>query len=314
MVDVTIIGTGPRVDDCVGVLSRAGFYLRYADTIEPDNASPIILGELPGAFQLAREAVSAGRHILITNARVLRVERFSQLLEQRRPAQALFAWNERRVHPGYKLLTGLIETDATWHPRYLRHEMLNMEPATSPALRWRALESLLVLEPLIRQTPRRVTATTVLNPKRNAPDLLSFSVSYRDVESYLVIGMGEPVERHETLVAADTRKAFIDELSHGTPIRIIDEDTTNSHGSRWVSYATPTSDELARLQCTAFLEATLHAGRARDDAGSWLTALSILAAVEESIAKGAPEDVVLTPEPPLLRPLPEFQEPPPSVA
>ena len=112
MYDVTIIGGGAAANSCYDVLSRNGLRVTRAFELDPDDVSPLILGESHGAYQAARQAAEAGRHILIASPHALSPERLSLLLENRHPTQALFVWSERRYHPGYRLLSGLTEADA----------------------------------------------------------------------------------------------------------------------------------------------------------------------------------------------------------
>ena len=314
MVDVTIIGGGARARDCGEVLSRAGFSLAHSFEVDATSRSPIILGEVQGAFQLAREAMETGRHLLIAATHLLTPERLSLLLERRRAAQGLFVWSDRRHHPGYRFVAGLLESDNTWRPRYVRQELLSTEHTTSAVFRWNTLEAIALLNSITASEPRSVTASAVLNSKRNAPDLASLSIEYKDIEATLLVGLGEPIERRETLVASATRKAYVDELNQIMPIRIVDDEPVNQNSARWLSCVAPSAEELSRQQCIAFLDATLHAQRTVDEARIWQASLAALASMEQSIASHAPAAVVVRQEESKFRVIPGMRTPPPSVA
>jgi hypothetical protein len=314
MVDVTIIGGGPRARDCGEVLSRSGFSLAHSFEVDTGSRSPIILGEVQGAFQLAREAMETGRHLLIAGTQVLTPERLTLLLERRRQAQALFVWSDRRHHPGYRFMAGLMESDNTWRPRYLRQEILSTDQPSSALFRWRTLEGVAVLTGITGSEPRSVNANAFLNTKRNAPDLASLSIAYKDVDAHLLVGLGEAVERRETLMASATRKAYVDELNSSMPIRIIDDEPVNTHSARWLSCSAPSAEELARQQCLAFLDATIHAARTVDEADIWNSSLAALASMEQSLARPGPADVVIRQEDSKFRVVAGFQASPPSVA
>jgi hypothetical protein len=236
MVDVTIIGGGPRARDCGEVLSRSGFSLAHSFEVDTGSRSPIVLGEVQGAFQLAREAMETGRHLLIAGTQVLTPERLTLLLERRRQAQALFVWSDRRHHPGYRFVAGLMESDNTWRPRYLRQEVLSTDQPSSVLFRWRTLEAIAVLTGITGTEPKTVNASAIVNAKRNAPDLASLSITYKDVEAQLLVGLGEAVERRETLMASASRKAYVDELNSSMPIRIIDDEPVNANSARWLRW------------------------------------------------------------------------------
>jgi hypothetical protein len=314
MADVTIIGGGLRARDCGEVLSRSGFSLAHSFEVDSTSRSPIILGEVQGAFQLAREAIETGRHLLIATTQALTPERLDLLLEHRRQAQALYVWSDRRNHPGYRFVAGLMESDNTWRPRYIRQEVLSTEHPTSAQFRWRTLESIALLNSITASEPKSVSATAVFNAKRNAPDLASVAVSYRDIEAELTVGLGEPIERREMLMASATRKAFVDELNQSMPIRIIDDEPVNANSARWLSCTAPSDEELARQQCIAFLDSTLHAQRTVEEAAIWQASISALTAMEQSFITHAPTEVVIRQPGSPFRVIPNLRTTPPSVA
>ena len=193
-------------------------------------------------------------------------------------------------------------------------EVLSTEHPTSALFRWRTLEAIALLSSITASEPRSVNATAVLNAKRNAPDLASLSITYKDVEAHLLVGLGEAMERRETLMASATRKAYVDELNSSMPIRIIDDEPVNASSARWLSCTAPSSEELARQQCIAFLDATLHANRTVDEAAIWRASLAALASMEQSLARPGPADVVIRQEDSKFRVIPGLQATPPSVA
>ena len=302
-VDVTIIGSGSAAMNCADVLGRAGFRISHAFEVEAGDRSPIILGEAPSAFSLARQAVDAGRHLLIANPGSLSPERLSLLLDSRKRAQALFVWSERRYHPGYRFVSGLMEADAIWRPRYLRQETFSQEQTTNALSRRLMLESLSLLLSLVDSQPSTINAISTHNPTRNAPDLVSMTVSFPETEAYLQVALGEAIERRETLLAAADRKAYVDELNATMPVRLVEDDRAYQRATpaRWLSTPSATPDELARQQCLAFFDATLKQSLAIEEADLWQKALASLMAAEKSLANGNPVPVTETEAGPRFR-------------
>ena len=314
MVDVTIIGGGARARDCGEVLFRSGFSLAHSFEVDTGSASPIVLGEMQGGYQLAREAVTAGRHLLIADPLILTPERLTLLLEHRQPGQALFVWSDRRCHAGYRFMAGLRESDNTWRPRYIRQEVLSTEHPTSALFRWRILEALALFNGIAQQEPKSVSATSIVNRKRNAPDLASLAIQYGDIEAELMVGLGEAIERRETLLASDTRKVYVDELNASMPIRIIDDEPVSANSARWLSSMAPSSEELARQQCIGFLDATVQNHLSADEAVLWNRSLAMLASMEQSFAQHGPVDVVVREESSRFRTVGGMYSSPSSVA
>jgi hypothetical protein len=224
--DVTIFGGGPAANSAYDVLSRNGLRPRRIPEIDPGDSRPLIIGESHGAYQAARQAVDAGRHVLIANPQALSPERLSLLLQNRRQSQALYVWSERRYHPAYRLIGNLKEADATWRPRFLRSETLSTEPSNAALFHLRALEALGLVVAIAADEPSQVSAHASANPKRNAFDLLDLEVTFPQLQAFIQVSLGEAVERRETLLAADSRKAYVDELELTTPVRLVDDDTT----------------------------------------------------------------------------------------
>lgn len=282
-------------NSCYDVLSRNGLSVTRGFELEDGDTSPLILGETHGAYQAARQALEAGRHLLIASPQVLTPERLSLLLEHRKREQALFVWSERRYHPAYRLLTGLTEADATWRPRFLRSETLSTE-ASSPALfRLRTLESVGLVVSIAADEPLDVAARASANTKRNSFDLLNLEVSFSDLQAFVQIGLGEALERRETLLAATSRKAYVDELDQMAPVRLVDDDPAFAArtSARWLACPAPSNDELARRQCIAFLNASLKPRLAQDEATLWRRSLDVMAAMERSLdALGASVSII----------------------
>jgi hypothetical protein len=284
MADVTILGTGDEARVCGEVLAHASFKVHHAFELDPNDHNPVIVGEVSGALHVTRDAIEAGRPVLIAGTHFLTPDRLGSLFDIRRRNQALFVWNARRYHPGFRLVTGLMESDPNWRPRHLRHEWLSMDAPSTAAVRWNALEAISLVTALAEDQPQVVMANALLNTKRNCPDLLTMKVAYREVESLILVGLGEGIERHETLIAAPTRKVLVDGLSYDAPVRVIDDEALYEPVTRWLSCPTASPHELARQQCVAFLEAAAHPALAKQEAVIWLQSLATLDAVDRSLA------------------------------
>jgi len=284
--DVTIVGGGGAANLCCEVLGRAGFSVTRAFELEPADNTPVVIGEVHGAFLIARQALEAGRHVLLASSQALSTERLALLLEERSRSQALFVWSERHYHPAYRFVSGLVEADATWKPRFLRQQALSRQPPGGPLFTQLVLESIGLACRFAGAPPERAWARSIESPRRNSADLLTLGIDFPAVEATLQLGFGEALDRRETLIAAEGRRAFIDELDQTTPIRLIDEEAGDlaATGARWLACPAPRPDELARQQCIAFLEATLDARAAEAEAALWQRAVDVLRAADRSLA------------------------------
>jgi hypothetical protein len=224
---------------------------------------------------------------MIASPMALPAAQLSVLYSLRRPKQALFLWSERRYHPAYRFLRGLIETDATtWRPRFVHQRTLSSEPASPGLMRWQAMESLALVMELTNGTPMNVNAVAAENAQRNTSDFISIVMTLDEVQAFLEIGLREPIARRETVYGGSGRKAGIDELDESVPIRLIDDQPSSSSPLRWLACAAPAEQELARAQCLAFLEAFERRSVAEEEATLWTRALAAWNAVEASISEG----------------------------
>lgn len=286
MSDITIIGGGAAARASGDLLFAAGFQLRRTIDLEEDGRGPVILGETAAAHTIARQAIAAGRHLLLANPSQFTPDRLGLLFEGRRKAQALFLWSGRRHLPGFRFLRSLVESDTAWRPHYLRHEVLMMEAPSAGPANWALIESAALMTALVGAEPEACTAAGADNPLRNSAELTMLALDFPTLTAFLQLGLGEPVARRETLLAAEGRKAYFDEINQSTPVRMIFDDPgmEKAAPTRWLSAAAPSAEEIARQQCLAFLDATLHAEEAQQEAQLWTTALAISEAARRSAA------------------------------
>jgi len=290
MREVTVVGGGTTARTCAEVLEDSGFQVQHAFELEAGDLSPVILGDTPAAFTTARQALEAGRHLLLASPASFPTNRLSFLYDDRQRSQALIIWNDRRFHSGYRFVNSLTEADATWRLRYLRLETLTTEPASIALGRWRSLETVSLLLSLTPDAPLEVSCFEVPNPVRSGPDLIAIRVAFQDIDAFIQIGLGEALDRREAILAADHRKAYVDELNPGMPVRLV-EDGSRPHSAsraRWLSMSSYTPEEMARQQCLAFIEATENPALAQTEAVIWRRSISVLQALERSLqAEGA---------------------------
>ncbi len=286
MPDVTVIGGGNAARSAARLLTEAGFDVRQAFKVDAYERGPAILGETGGAFSLARQLIEAGRPLLIAAPLSLTAGHLSALLGSRRARQPLFVWSERRYHPGYRLVRGLAEADApTWWPRLVRHTSLSKATPSTALSRWCTLEGVALVLQLARGAAEAVAATASETAPGGATDYLSLRIELDSAAAYVATGLGEPVQRRETVIAAGGRKAWVDELSESVPVRFLsDEDASASATARRVFCPAPAVDELERQQCLAFLEASHKPALAEEEADLWSRALAVLRAAETSLA------------------------------
>ncbi len=292
--DVVVVGAGPAARECLDLLTQAGF--EVGSDLAQDERCPVVLGDVSHPFSQALQILEAGRHLLIANPAVLSPSQLASLLASRRPRQALFLWSERRQHPAYRLVAGLVRTDENgWAPRYLRLSAFSIERPTAALLRWRACESVALALELAGAEPQALSASQPPSPWRGSPDFLSLNLDLGGVSAFLEVGLGEAVGRFETVLAANDRKAYVDELDTRVPVRLVDDGESALSAGRWVSCPAPGRSELARRQCLAFLEGATAPARSQAEAGLWLTAIACWQAVEASLAAQGAQASVMQP-------------------
>ena len=106
--------------------------------------------------------------------------------------------------------------------------------------------------------PLEVAAHASANEKRNSFDLINLEVRFAEPQVFIQVGLGEALERRGTLLAAASRRAYVDELDQTAPVRIVDDDSISESRVRWLACPAPSSEEQARQQCVTFLNACLN--------------------------------------------------------
>ncbi len=298
--DVVVAGAGPAARECLGLLTQAGF--EVGSDLAQDERCPVVLGEVSHPFSQALQILEARRHLLIANPAALSPSQLASLLASRRPRQALYLWSERRQHPAYHLVAGLVRTDENgWAPRYLRLSAFGTERPTAALLRWRACESVALALELAGAEPQAVIASQSQGPWRGSADFLALNLDFGDVGAFVEVALGEALARFETVLAANDRKAYVDELDTRVPVRLVDDGESALSAGRWVSCAAPGRSELARRQCLAFLEGATAPARSQAEADVWLSAIACWQAVEASLAAQGAQAAVTQPSAAALR-------------
>ncbi|HEY7268319.1 MAG TPA: hypothetical protein VH951_00700, partial [Dehalococcoidia bacterium] len=161
--DIVLAGSGSPLRQCGELLRTAGFVVGHDP--DGDERCPVILGDVPHLFAQALQLIQAGRHLLIANPLALSAPQLASLLAARRGRQALFVWSERRQHPAFRLVSGLIRSDdGAWRPRYLRQSAFCAERPTAASLHWRTAEALTILLDLAGGEPLRLAAQRSVSP------------------------------------------------------------------------------------------------------------------------------------------------------
>jgi hypothetical protein len=291
MADVTLLGTGALLGDCRAVLQNAGIVV---GTDQETDATPVLLGDAPNLYGIARRVVDDGRDLLICNPVLLAPSELQALLRARSNRQAVGIWSSRRAHPANRMIAGLVRAgDPAWEPRLVRSAALSCERPTAALLTWQTIESIALLIDLAGAEPRSVSAVEAPAGERGKEDFAALAISFDRTTASLQVGLGEAVEKRETLLASPTRKAYIDELDRGVPLRILDAETPAAPATtRYVACPAPSHEELVRLQLSSFLDAGEQAALAASEAGLVACALSVWRAAQVSLSHGgAPQPV-----------------------
>jgi predicted dehydrogenase len=295
LADIVVIGSGATVHRCRDILDAAGFRVGAEAPDAAEGSCPAILGDVPNPYSTARHLIEAGRDVLLASPAVMPPGQVELLFHARQRKQAVFVWQVRRYHPGYRLVSGLAESDeAIWRPRLVRQYSFSSERASSSLLRWRAVEALSLVVGLTNRPPSSVTASEAPGGERQGPDFLSLQLELPTASAFIHVGLSEGVDRRETTLVAPARRAYIDETNPSVPVRLIDDELEATTGgrARWVSCPSPTEAELIRQQCLAFLEAIGRAALAQAEADLWLGTLASWRAAETSLSEGGvPVDV-----------------------
>jgi hypothetical protein len=291
MAELTTIGGGAHLEESRRILAAAA--VAVGSDLDRDN-SPVLLGEAAICYAIARQVIDAGRDLLICNPQLLTPTEVQGLLQSRRPRQVVSVWNPRRQHPANRMIAGLVRTcDPAWEPRLVRATSLGIERPAAALLAWRSLDAITLVSEMIGATPRSVAALEAPGGERGTEDCIALSVGFDHTAAFLQVGLGEAADRHETMLAGPTRKAYVDELDQKVPLRILD--TAAAGAARYVACTAPQPQDLTRMQVLAFLECVQQRELADAEASLLMASLAVWRVAQASLAQGgAPHEVDLS--------------------
>jgi UDP-2-acetamido-3-amino-2,3-dideoxy-glucuronate N-acetyltransferase len=279
------------------------FCSSFSDVLaNPAVDAIIIAAPAEKHYDLAREALLAGKHVFVEKPLALKVKEGKELIALADSTQKiLMVGHILEYHPAVLKLKELIDSGELGRINYMYSNRLNLGKVRSEEnILWSfAPHDISVLLMLLGEMPKTVTALGGCYLHHEIADVTMSTLSFPSgVKAHIFVSWLHPYKEQKLVVVGDRKMAVFDDTLKEGKLCVFDE------GIEWVNRMPvprkkdPVSieikqDEPLRSECAHFLSAVANGTAPKTDGPSALRVLKILNACEKSLAQqGAPVDIV----------------------
>lgn len=266
--------------------------LAFSDILRrKDILAVVIATPAESHFNLAREALSAGKHVFVEKPLALDLEEGSELVElAHQKGLTLMVGHILQYHPAIIKLKELIDTGELGKIQTLYSNRLNIGKIRAEEnILWSfAPHDISVILMLLGEMPEMVYATGGSYLQQKIPDTTLTILDFPDgVKAHIFVSWLHPFKEQKLVVIGDKKMAVFDDISE-------EKLFLYSHEIKWVKRIPVASkaeaevvsfdmDEPLRAECRHFLDCVATKKRPRTDGEEGLRVLQILQASQASL-------------------------------
>lgn len=255
-------------------------------------AALIIATPSPTHYALAREALLAGKDVLVEKPLALRLADGRDLVEiAGRAGRILMVGHLLRYHPAVRALKQVIDHGTLGKIHYLYSNRLNLgRVRTEENILWSfAPHDVSVILHLLGEQPVAVSAHGGSYLSTGVPDVTVTTMEFRTgVRGHIFVSWLHPFKEQKLIVVGDRGMAVFDDVEPERKLLVLD------HAVEWVgrqpvarrreAESVPFArDEPLRLECQHFLDCIRDRRRPETDGEEGLRVLAVLEACQESL-------------------------------
>lgn len=283
------------------------------DTLSKELDAIIVAPGTADPFARTKEALQAGLHVLYAAPFLLSPWQASALNELSNRQKRLLRFTEPfQYRPGFSFLQRLLKgSEPLWQPLYLR--MLRLaEPGGAGRIDELATEELALVEALLAETPRTVTAAA--GRRDEAGDVCAVVLILQYGDGPLVqctISLAEATEKKQLVAVTPNRTLIMNDEPPTASLKIVAEDGEHDLAARETELAagegTGTSErypvDVSMEETRRFLDAVAARDLSAGNGERWLRVASLWWAARQSLTFDGPAAVpfLTETEPPPLR-------------
>jgi UDP-2-acetamido-3-amino-2,3-dideoxy-glucuronate N-acetyltransferase len=287
-------------------------------TVTPDPAALLADGSIdavviatPAAFHyaMARQALDAGKHVMVEKPLALTVAEGQSLVElAERRSRLLMVGHLLEYHPAIEKLRTLVASGQLGKLQYAYSSRLNLgRIRTEENALWSfAPHDIHVLLQLLHEEPVEVTSHGGTYLMHQVADVTLSALTFQSgVRAHIFVSWLHPFKEHKLVVVGDRKMAVFDDT---LPVNKL---SLYPHRVEWIervpvavkaeAEAVPLPDvEPLEAECRHFLDCVATGRRPRTDGENGVGVLRVLEACQRSMERGG---VPVRPEPALARPI-----------
>ncbi|MBD3368130.1 MAG: gfo/Idh/MocA family oxidoreductase [Candidatus Eisenbacteria bacterium] len=267
----------------------------------------VIATPVPSHFELAHEAILAGKDVLVEKPMTLALddaERLVAAAEER--DRILMVGHLLEYHPCVVRMKELLESGELGKPYYMYSQRLNLGRIRKDenALWSFAPHDISIILHILDLEPETVSARGAAYVRSNVEDVVFLDMRFPDgVVAHVHVSWLDPHKVRRTTLVGSKKMVVFDDMEPAEKVRIYDKGVEPN--GRFVGYAESLSlrfgevvvpaiamQEPLRLECEHFLECVRERQRPRSDGHDGLRVVRVLDAAQRSLKNnGTPIDL-----------------------
>jgi predicted dehydrogenase len=273
------------------------FTTRYQDLLDdPDVEAVVIATPVPSHFELARQAIAAGKHVMIEKPMTWRAAEARELRDLvEASGVTLMVGHLLRFHPGVEKLRELIDSGELGEVRYVYGNRLNLGVIRKDenALWSLGVHDVSVILHLLDGDPVEVWARGEGYVRESVEDVVFAYVKFSTGQiGHLHLSWLDPHKMRKMTVVGSARMAVFDDMEPERKVTVYDkgpviggDGTISTHTGDIQIPRIPLAEPL-RIECLHFLHAVRSGERPRADVEEGLRVVEVLEAMQRSLEHG----------------------------
>ena len=308
--NVVIVDGRPEVRAAVGTdFPNASQRWTLADALEDVDA--VVIATPPEShFELAAEAIAAGKHVLVEKPMATSTAEATEMVQLAREAGVTLAAGHTFAHnAAVWKLKDIVDSGELGRLHYLDAARLNLGLYRNDVnVLWDlAAHDISITTALLCDVPDSVSAWGGRHTKRFDEDVAMLRMLFerKQIESTVRVSWLDPVKVRRTTIVGSEKMAVYDDMNEDERIKIFDHGRKQNGGLlgdpptvryRFGDVTAPRIDfsEPLRLELSDFIDCARTGRRPRADGHAGLTVVAVLEASDQSLREnGAPVPIHL---------------------
>ena len=270
---------------------------RYEDLLEdPELEAVVIATPVPSHFELARQAIEAGKHVMVEKPMTWTAAEARELRDLvEASGLTLMVGHLLRFHPAVEKLRELIDSGELGEVRYVYGNRLNLGVIRKDenALWSLGVHDLSVILHLLDGEPAEVWARGEGYVRESVEDVVFAYVKFSSGQiGHLHLSWLDPHKMRKMTVVGSVRMAVFDDMEPERKVTVYDkgpviggDGTISTHTGDIQIPQIPLVEPL-RVECQHFLHAVRSGERPRADVEEGLRVVEVLEAMQHSLERG----------------------------